>query len=139
MNGTTLLSSTNVGANLGTSWHVKTEADFNGDGKADILWQSDSGQAAVWLMNGTSVLSSANVGPNPGPTWHVKGAGDFNGDGKADILWQNDNGQAGVWLMNGTTKVADRGHRQQSGCILAYRRRRRFRRRRQVRHPLAER
>ena len=30
----------------------KGVGDFNGDGKADILWQNDSGQAAVWLMNG---------------------------------------------------------------------------------------
>ena len=88
--------------------------DFNGDGKADILWQNDSGQAAIWLMNGTSVLSASNVGANPGTAWHVKGTGDFNGDGKADILWQNDNGQAAIWLMNGTSVLSAGNLRVQS-------------------------
>jgi hypothetical protein len=71
MDGLTRLSSTNVGSNLGTPWHVKGAEDFNGDGKADILWQDDSGQAAVWLMNGTTVLTTGNVGTNPGSPWHV--------------------------------------------------------------------
>jgi hypothetical protein len=79
-----------------------TRSDFDGDGKADILWQNDSGQAAVWLMDGTNLAGSGLAGSNPGPTWHVKGAGDFDGDGKADILWQNDSGQAALWTMNGT-------------------------------------
>ena len=30
-------------ANSGPSWHEKAAADFNGDGKADILWQNDNG------------------------------------------------------------------------------------------------
>ena len=64
-------SSINVGPNLGTSWHVKGAEDFNGDGKADILWQDDTGQAQVWLMNGTTVLATSNVGANPGSSWHV--------------------------------------------------------------------
>jgi hypothetical protein len=75
--------------------------DFNGDGKADILWQSDNGQAAIWLMNGATPGAQGAAGANPGPTWHEQAAADFNGDHMADILWQNDNGQAAIWLMNG--------------------------------------
>ena len=31
------------------------QRDFNGDGKADILWRhKDTGQLSIWLMNGTS-------------------------------------------------------------------------------------
>ena len=30
--------------NVGPAWHVAEAADFNGDGKADILWQHDSGR-----------------------------------------------------------------------------------------------
>ena len=33
---------------------AKVSYDFDGDGHSDILWQNDSGQAAVWLMNGTT-------------------------------------------------------------------------------------
>jgi len=43
--------------------------DFNGDGYADILWQSDNGQVAIWEMNGTSFIGGASLG-NPGPGWH---------------------------------------------------------------------
>ena len=51
---------------------VKDAGDFNGDGKADILWQNDNGQAAIWLMDGTDVLAQSAVGSNPGPSWHIK-------------------------------------------------------------------
>jgi FG-GAP-like repeat len=70
---------------------------------SDILWQNDSGQAAIWLMNGTSLTGSGLVGPNPGPSWHVIDSGDFDSDGRSDILWQDDSGQAAIWLMNGTS------------------------------------
>ena len=39
--------------NPGPSWHVKDSGDFNGDGKADILWQNNDGTPAIWLMNGS--------------------------------------------------------------------------------------
>ena len=38
--------------NPGPSWHVKGTGDFNGDGKADILWQNNNGTPAIWLMDG---------------------------------------------------------------------------------------
>ena len=89
--------------------------DFNGDGKADILWQNTDGTPAVWLMDGTSLISGANVGFNPGPAWQVHDTGDFNGDGKADILWQNTDGTPAVWLMDGTNLDQRRQCRLQSG------------------------
>ena len=49
-------------------WHAIDTGDFNGDGKADILWQNDDGTPAVWLMDGLNILGGANVGFNPGPT-----------------------------------------------------------------------
>ena len=63
----------------------------------------------------------------------------FNGDGKADILWQNDSGQPAIWLMNGTNPIAWSRGRLQSGAELARRGHRRLQRRRQGRHPVAER
>jgi hypothetical protein len=78
-------------------------SDFNGDGKADILWQnSATGQRIIWLMNGTTHQSTVSLGTVP-TQWSIVGSSDFNGDGKADILWQNSaTGQRIIWLMNGT-------------------------------------
>jgi hypothetical protein len=76
--------------------------DFNGDGKADILLQHDSGLPVIWTMDGTTITGGA-VLPNVGPTWHVAATADFNGDGKADILLQHDSGLPVIWTMDGTT------------------------------------
>jgi hypothetical protein len=76
---------------------------FDGDSKSDILWQSNNGTVAAWLMDGTTATTVTAAGSfNPGPAWHIKGTGDFNGDGKSDIIWQGDNGTAAMWLMDGT-------------------------------------
>jgi FG-GAP-like repeat len=105
--GPGLIGGAAVGPNTGPTWHVIDAGDFNGDGRSDILWQNDNGQAAIWLMSGTNLIGGAMVGPNLGPSWHVIGAGQFNnGDTKSDILWQHDSGQASVWLMDGTTLVS---------------------------------
>src|SRR6266513_1007349 len=82
------------------------KSDFNGDGKADILWHNTSGARAIWLMNGTTYGSSVNLG-TVGISWNIAGSGDFNGDGKSDILWQDSStGQRLIWIMNGTTRTS---------------------------------
>src|SRR5437899_7852503 len=83
-------------------------SDFNGDGKADILWQNSStGQRVIWLMNGTTHQSTVNLGTVP-TSWSIAGSSDFNGDAKADIVWQNSStGQRLIWLMNGTVHTSN--------------------------------
>ena len=102
---TTGVTGTAVLPDPGPTWHVAAAADFNGDGKSDILWQHDSGLPAMWTMDGTT-LTGAVLLPDPGPTWHVAAAADFNGDGKSDILWQHDSGLPAMWTMDGTTSLA---------------------------------
>jgi len=82
-------------------------ADFNGDGKHDILWRnSATGEITVWLMDGTRSLSAVSIGVVADPNWRIVGTGDFNGDGNSDILWRHSvTGEISVWLMNGTTRV----------------------------------
>ena len=92
-------------ADPGPSWHAIGTGDFNGDGKADILWQNNDGLPAIWEMNGTSIASAA-VLPNPGATWHAIGTSDVNGDGMADIVWQNNDGTPSIWEMNGFSILA---------------------------------
>ena len=64
-------------------------ADFDGDGKNDILWRKTStGSVSIWLMNGGA--SSPKAAPGTvSNSWVIQGFGDFNGDRKADVLWRN--------------------------------------------------
>jgi FG-GAP repeat len=62
--------------------------DYNGNGRADILFRHTSGSLYTWFMDGLSVSSEGAMGGVDG-TWTVQGAGGFNGDGKADILWRH--------------------------------------------------
>ena len=78
-------------------------ADFNADGRTDILWQAPAGDLWVGHMNGTAQTGAVSLGG--APAWRVVGTGDFNGDGKPDILWQGPAGELWVWFMNGTAQI----------------------------------
>jgi hypothetical protein len=60
MNGTAIAGSKWI-YDSGLSWTPAYIADFNGDGKADILWQNTDGSLAIWLMNGGTCLAGAGV------------------------------------------------------------------------------
>jgi hypothetical protein len=81
-------------------------ADFNGDGKTDLLWrQPSTGRVVLSLMNGTTEISDVDLATDP--DWLVAGTGDFNSDGQTDILWrQTSTGRIIVWMMNGTTRAS---------------------------------
>ena len=83
-------------------WNIAGTADFNGDGKGDLLWRdSGTGAVAIWLMNGVQIAKSGNLGV-VSTNWGVAGTGDFNGDGKSDVLWRNiSTGATAIWLING--------------------------------------
>jgi FG-GAP-like repeat/Peptidase M10 serralysin C terminal len=76
--------------------------DFNGDGRADILWRNDNGAVAAWIMNGNALLGGGTIG-QPGNNFHTVGAGDFNGDGRSDVLFLDDSGAVSYWQMLGLT------------------------------------
>ena len=84
-----------------SNWLIYGTGDFDGDGKADILWRDNNGNTAIWFMNGGQVSSATQIGTVP-CCWTIVGTGDFNGDGKSDILWRNSTGDLAIWMMNGT-------------------------------------
>ncbi|MBE6366868.1 MAG: hypothetical protein E7052_03025 [Lentisphaerae bacterium] len=73
---------------LEDGWNVVGVADFNGDGKADILRKHVSGLVIGEMSDGAGnftpqVLNSVGSG------WGIEGTGDFNGDGVGDVLIAN--------------------------------------------------
>ena len=87
---------------------VPVRGDFNGDGRADILWRnSTTGDNYLFFMNGLAISSEGYL-PNVPAAWSVAGVGDFDGDGKADILWRNNTtGDTYFYLMNGLAIVSE--------------------------------
>jgi FG-GAP-like repeat len=79
--------------------------DFDGDGRADILWRDDTGNVFMWLMSG-NVIAKSYLTANIWTGWSIVGTGDFNGDGKADILWRDTSGNVAGWLMSGPTVLS---------------------------------
>jgi hypothetical protein len=64
MNGTTATASAVIYGSA--AWRVTHAADFNADGRADLVWRNDAiGQTAIWTMNGTAVTLSVVVFGDP--------------------------------------------------------------------------
>ena len=63
--------------------------DFNGDGKADILWRnSTSGADSLRESNRSGGVTGVGVW-SATKEWQVGGIGAVNGEGTADISWRN--------------------------------------------------
>ncbi|MEP7208124.1 MAG: FG-GAP-like repeat-containing protein [Casimicrobiaceae bacterium] len=87
-------------------WTPVGLADFNGDGKADLLWRNANGTNLIWFLNGATLVGSASP-PflAPGQGWEISSIGDFDGDGIADLFWRNStDGLNTIWFMNGATR-----------------------------------
>ncbi|MBW7974351.1 FG-GAP-like repeat-containing protein [Bradyrhizobium sp. BR 10289] len=110
MDGTQVSANTQVGTiNAAAGWHFQGTADFNGDGKTDLLFLNDTTHGvAMWQMNGTQIITSPQIGTiNAAAGWHFQTMGDFNGDGMSDLLFLNDTTHGvAIWQMNGTQIVA---------------------------------
>src|SRR5213595_3084123 len=105
MNGLTIASQGSINVVDPTSgWQIQGIGDFDGDGRADILWRDlSTGENYIYLMNGWTIAARGLVNiVEPSSFWELKGIGDFDGDGKADILWRNSStGENYVYFMNG--------------------------------------
>lgn len=76
--------------------------DFDGNGYADVLWKTASGDVYMWLGDGVQ-FTSVRVANYP-TGWTLAGTGDVDGDGKTDLFWYNPTtGKVTYWLMAGAT------------------------------------
>jgi hypothetical protein len=90
---------------------ARAHADFDGDGRSDVLWRNAAtGANYAYFMNGPSIASEGHLREVASQAWQIAGIGDFDGDGKADILWRNSStGENYVHFMNGSV-IASEGH-----------------------------
>ena len=117
-NGTTELASLTLGTEVlisvipDTGWEIAGTADFNGDGKTDILWRNYGdgpylGMNDIWFMDGPAMQSEDVFSVIADIAWRIAGTGDFNSDGKTDILWRYYGsgalqGYNVIWFMDGS-------------------------------------
>jgi len=88
-----------------TNWRIAAAADFNNDGRADLVWRNyATGTNTVWYMNGATVTGWAALDGVTDTNWQIAAAEDFNFDGRPDLVWRNAaTGTNTVWYMNGAT------------------------------------
>jgi hypothetical protein len=100
MNNTTFVSSANI-LQFGGNWRLAAVADFNQDGKADILYRNAVDfSMVVWYMNGATLASTGSMPGVADANWKVVAAGDLNGDGFPDLIWRHSTTfTMAAWLM----------------------------------------
>ncbi|PHY14212.1 hypothetical protein CSW58_00685 [Caulobacter sp. B11] len=91
-----------VTGGLDNSWALGAAADFNGDGKSDLLWRNADGAFSLWNSTGTGFTADAVVDGSVSADWAVAASGDFNGDGKADLIFRHEGGTFTEWQSTGT-------------------------------------
>jgi len=74
-----------------SGWKLSAAGDFNGNGMANLVWQSSSdGQFQIeFFSDGIPTSSGAIVNSPFSSGWYIASAGDFNGDGRTDLVFRD--------------------------------------------------
>ena len=84
-----------LGLLTSSTWAIS--ADFNDDGRADILERTGSSNHILY-MNADGTYKKVDIGKKS-TKYSLVGTGDFNGDGIDDLFWRVGNSNT-LWLMN---------------------------------------
>lgn len=100
----TMSSQVSVKTISNLNWQVAGVGDFDGNGKADILWRNAStGANIIYFMNGGTVSSWSILPTVSNTTEKIVAVADYNGDGKSDIVFRNaSTGANNIWFMSGS-------------------------------------
>jgi hypothetical protein len=96
----------NTSLYIPSGWSIAGSADFDGNGHADLLLQSDAGEVGIWYMSEHTRTNATLTTPYAAYPWRAIASGDFDSDGKADILFQERStdpvwrSSLAVWLMD---------------------------------------
>lgn len=85
-------------------WKVVGAADFDSDGKSDLVLSHPDGRVALWYLNGRTLLRGTLLFASPG-TRLLPVVTDLNGDGSPDFMEQDVVGQLAVRLMSGESML----------------------------------
>ena len=94
----------------GAAGTVIGAADFNGDGRDDVLTRDSGGAIIEWLAQEsgqfTAVAPALQVAD---PNWDVAAIGDYNDDGVNDLLWRHTSGELAEWLGSASGQFTRNG------------------------------
>jgi GDSL-like Lipase/Acylhydrolase family/FG-GAP-like repeat len=102
--GTQKLADTLAAGHDGPSPNMSqtTGADFNGDGRADIIARDDAtGALMMWLRRADGTFAGAVTVTYGWRPFSQTAAADFTGDGKADIIARDAAGNLKMWAGHG--------------------------------------
>lgn len=105
--GTFVMDNRDETAFYGTFNMLESGADFDDNGRPDLVLQHTDRRLSAWVMNGQEFLQARFLrGGTPiGPGWKAVGVADFNRDDYPDVLFQHETRKFAIWLMQGTNYI----------------------------------
>jgi len=116
MQGLTVAGEGYIRTVASASWTVVGTGDFDGDGRADILWRnSATGENYIYPMQGLAIKEGEGyIRTVADQNWQVVSVGNFDGNiapATADILWRNlSTGENYLFPMSGLAIQPSEGY-----------------------------
>jgi len=90
---------------IGTS-SLTAAADFNGDGKQDVVWRLPAGNPLIWQMDGLRVAAQHPLTPTVDASSSIIGTGNFFGSRSDTIAWVDSSDHLRLWQITSGGTVA---------------------------------